>query len=350
MHFAGSSKKLVMQGLIRTLLARTHTAYIASGPHPGLKHLVNDVVGDDTDFEHLLTFLEDTPASRYQAFALELRSIFSVELRAALEEVRQELGDKHSALYAVLLDMHEVRGSGEELRGFLSLNYDVFLEHAIEQTLDGSVDYGVTVAPADRRNRAGAVPVLKLHGSFGWQHTWPIEIAGEADAGLWIPPGIRKAKGEYPFNAIWGAARELLDCDILRIIGCNLGPNDWDLISLLFTTMHGRETGRPYDIEVIGWPADAQRIAETFPYFTVKSLLTIDEIGPQLVAEVLSGKPRSFLGLDEGDQERALASAASKIANPFEHWLRLKGELMLSDLQTLETDHGLFSEFVESSV
>ena len=148
---------------------------------------------------------------------------------------------------------------------------------------------------------------------------------------------------------IWGAARELLDCDVLRIIGCNLGPNDWDLVSLLFTTMHGRESGGPYEIEVIGWPKDAARIADTFPYFNVRSLLELPAIGAQFVAEVLGGDPVDLSDLDEATRKRAIRSADSKIANPFEHWLRLKGELMFSDLQTLDTQDGLFSAFVEDA-
>lgn len=350
-HFAGSAARLVMPGLIERLLERTREAYIEEfGDHLGLKHLVNDVVGDDTDFEHLLTFLEDAPSGDYQKFAHRLKQVFSVVLRTALDDVRRELGDKHSNLYAVLLDMHEVPDAGEQLAGFLTLNYDAFLEHAIEQTLGRTVDYGVQVKEPRGDGATDAIPVLKLHGSFSWRHTWPIEVAEGVIAGLWIPPGIRKAKGEYPFNSIWGVARELLDCDVLRIIGCNLGPNDWDLVSLLFTTMHGRESGQPYEIEVVGWPRDAARIAAAFPYFDVRSLLEIPEIGPQLVAEVLGGDAVGFPDLDEPEQTRAVDSANSKIANPFEHWLRLKGELMLSDLPTLETHHGLFSKFVEASL
>jgi hypothetical protein len=347
-QFAGSSEDLVMPGLIGRLLERMHEEYVQEfADHKGMAHLVNDVVDDRTDFEHLLTFLEDTPSGRYQEFADRLKTVFSKVLRAALDNVRQELGEKHSALYAVLVDMHQVEASGESLAGFLTLNYDSFLEHAIENVLGRSVDYGVQVR--EGANGGDPIPVFKLHGSFSWRHTWPLEVAEEMDAGLWIPPGIRKAKGDYPFNAIWGAARELLDCDVLRLIGCNLGPNDWDLVSLLFSTMHGREEAGPYEVEVIGWPETASRIAEAFPYLNVRSLLEIDGIGPQSIAEVLGSAPTEFSALNEQDRNTAVENAASKIANPFEHWLRLKGELMLRDLTTIETQKGLFEEFVEAS-
>jgi SIR2-like domain len=347
-QFGGSTASLVMRGLIERLLESTSDAYEeAFSDHVGLKRLVNDVISDDTDFEHLLTFLEDTPSRHYQEFAQLLETVFLTVLLEALDDVRDELGEDHSALYAVLLDMHEVADSGERLAGFLTLNYDDFLEHAIERRLGRTIDYGVQVTNQDGKDEREPIPVLKLHGSFSWRHTWPVEIAEEIDAGLWIPPGIRKAKAEYPFNEIWGAARELLDCDVLRIIGCNLGPNDWDLVSLLFTTMHGHESGRPYEIEVIGRPNGAARISESFPYLNVRPLLELPKIGALFIAELLGSEPKDFSDLDEAEQERAIGAAESKITNPFQHWLRLKGELMHQDLPSLDTDLGLFKRFIE---
>lgn len=347
-RFAGSSVDLVMPGLIDRLLKRMREEYLEHfAGHQGMAHLVNDVVDEKTDFEHLLTFLEDTPSRPYQEFAELLKPVFSAVLRAALNDVRLGLGEKHSALYAALVDMHQVEDSGESLAGFLTLNYDSFLEHAIEDIVGRSVDYRVQVR--DAASGGDPIPVLKLHGSFSWRHTWPLEVTGEMEAGLWIPPGIRKAKGDYPFNAIWGAARELLDCDVLRLIGCNLGPNDWDLVSLLFSTMHGRESAGPYEVEAIGWPNTASRIADAFPYLNVRSLLEIDGVGPQSIAELLGCAPTEFSALKESERERAVENAGSKITNPFEHWLRLKGELMLRDLTTIETQKGLFEEFVEAS-
>jgi len=349
-QYAGSGEKLVMPGLIERLLDSTNNAYVEDfSDHAGLRHLVNDVVDDRTDFEHLLTFLADTPSQRYQDFAERLKKVFSTVLRRALADVRSELGDQHAALYAALLDMHDVPGSGEHLVGLLTLNYDNFLEQAIEHALGRTVDYGVEIANPSSVDDQAPIPVLKLHGSFSWHSIWPIEVAAESDVGLWIPPGIRKAKGEYPFNAIWGRARELLDCDVLRIVGCNLGPNDWDLVSLLFTTMHGRESAQPYEIEVIGWPDGAEKMRKTFPYLNPRSLLELRELGAQFIAELLGTDPTDFSDLDETEQKRAREAAATKITNPFQHWLRLKGELMHRDLESISTKHALFKRFIEES-
>jgi hypothetical protein len=344
--YAGSQESLVMPGLIDRLLEHMRSVYIEHfHDHPGIRSLVNDVVDAQTDFEHLLTFLADTPSASYQEFAERLKTVFSTVLRAALDRARVEGGDHHARLYAVLVDMHQVESLGESLAGFLTLNYDSFLEHAIQHFHARGVDYGVRIDGIEALG--DPIPVLKLHGSFSWRHVWPIALGGDMDPGLWIPPGIRKAKTDYPFNAIWGAARALLDCDVLRIIGCNLGPNDWDLVSLLFTTMHGRESAPPYEIEVVGPPSLAGRIADAFPYLNVRSLFQIPQIGPQLVAEVLGAGPDEFDGLDATQQCIAITNAGSKVTNPFEQWLRLKGEVMVRDLPTISTGLGLFSDFVE---
>jgi hypothetical protein len=350
-QYAGSTQSLVMPGLIERLLDSTNTAYTEDfSDHAGLRHLVNDVVDPDTDFEHLLTFLSDTPSRRYQEFAERLKRVFSAVLRRALADVRQELGERHYALYAALLDMHNVPRSGEQLVGLLTLNYDDFLESAVERGLGRTVNYGVDVAGSGNGDQQNSMHVLKLHGSFRWQSTWPIEVAAEPDIGLWIPPGIRKSKGEYPFNAIWGRARELLDCDVLRIVGCNLGPNDWDLVSLLFTTMHGRESAQPYEIEIIGWPSGAERLTELFPYLTPRSLLEVPGVGAQLIAELLGATAADFSELSEKDQGVARRAAQERIDNPFQHWLRLKGELMYRDLPSIETDRNLFQQFIEQPI
>jgi hypothetical protein len=344
--FAGSDASLIMRGLMKRLLDGMHDEYVQHFvDHKGMTNLVNDVVNDDTDFEHLITFIEDAPSGSLKEFAARLKTLFFEVLSDSLKKVRDELGQDHSKLFALLVDMHRVDGSNESLSGFLTLNYDSFLEHAIE-TSGGTVDYGVAVHPDERDG--DSIPVLKLHGSFSWRDTWPLATSNDLESSRWIPPGIRKAKAEYPFNAIWGAARDLLDCDVLRIIGCNLSPNDWDLVSLLFTTMHGREAAGPFAIEVIGRPRNAKRISANLPYLEVNSILELDEVGDQFVAEVLGRGPTRLSALDDSEIETAISNADEKIDNPFERWLRLKGELMHRDLPSLETPLGLFRDFVEA--
>lgn len=346
--FRGSTISLVMPGLIEKLSERMQELFYEKfSHHHGIGRLVNDVVDEDTDFEQLITFLEDAVSVDYREFAAGLKSIFSAVLRSRLDQVRDELGERHSELYAVLVDMHEVPDLGERLEGFLTLNYDSYLEHAIDQ-LNYSVDFGVDVG-GEASEAEQSIRVLKMHGSFGWADQWPIGSRGEEGTGLWIPPGIRKTKVDYPFNAIWGLARELLNCDVLRIVGCNLGPNDWDLVSLLFTTMHTHATGGPYDVEIIAGPETAERIADMFPYLNVKSLLQLPKVGEQAIAELTGGPPKEFMSLSDEERREVAHNAHTKIPNPFEYWLRLKGEIMNRDLASLSTRSGAFAAFVESA-
>jgi hypothetical protein len=212
---------------------------LIQGSHAGNRRVIDLVnallldppTGKPPDIEQVITFLADSPSRGSRTLAAGLEKVFEQVLRRRLDEVVAETDPRHSRLYAVLIDMHNVEGLGEDLNGFLTLNYDGFLEHAIEHHLGVGVDYGVALQPSKDVDRR--IKVVKLHGSFDWSQSWPITHNVEGKEGQWIPPGIRKAKERWPFNALWGLGREILDCDVLRIVGCNLGPNDWDLVSLL---------------------------------------------------------------------------------------------------------------------
>jgi hypothetical protein len=79
------------------------------------------------------------------------------------------------------------------------------------------------------------------------------------------------------------------------------------------------------------------------------SLLELPGVGAQAIAEVLGGAPREYSTLLTEEQRLARDNAQTKIPNPFEYWLRLKGELMNRDLPTLETPRGFFERFVVSA-
>lgn len=346
--FRGSTERVVMPGLVDELISSMRNLLYENPEyetHKALRRLVNEVIQDDTDFEQLITFLGDARSATHQQFSAGLRKVFSTVLRGRLDDVEDELGDRRSDLYAALIDMHEVPGVGEDLGGFLTLNYDGFLEHAIETHAGRTVDYGISLRPRERERRP--IRVLKLHGSFSWGDEWPVGGGSYHEHELWIPPGIRKAKTDYPFNLIWGLAREMLDCDVLRIIGCNLGPNDWDLVSMLFTTMHAHASNGPYRIEVVAGPKTAGHIAKMFPYLEVLSILELPDIGAQVVGENTGGPPVEFAHLSLAKQKEVACNAQTKIGNPFEYWLRLKGETLNVDLDTIETPAGLFERFVD---
>ena len=322
-----------------------------------IANLIADVINSNTQYEHVITFLRQSPSEAHRRFAHELSDLFAMVLRDLLKEVEDDLGEDRFLLYAALLDMHTIDGFAEQLRGVLTLNYDTFFEAAAQAVYGGCVDYGVPAS--DMRPESESLRILKLHGSFGWQDEWPIqqEPLTMTDKALWIPPGIDKGKAQYPFNVLWGLARELLDCDVLRVVGCGLHPTDWDLIALLFTTRYGNATaagagrnGVPYTIEVIDAPHRAWELRRNYPYLDVQSMLEIEAmgVGKQLVGEFLCTAPQSFTSLDK-DEAQALKDAVKGEHNWFELWLQQMGEGLVRDpnVGSIATEMGILSRLVE---
>ena len=342
---ARSDYGILMRDLGLPLSERLQGVIFAEFPdNHTLMDLANAVINENTDFEHVITFLDDSPSKVHRQFADKMRTVFQEVLAERLNLIRQELGEDPVDLYAALFDMYEVPGCLEDLAGIMTLNYDEYIEKAAEKVPGGSVDFGFRLQglqqPVDTRRR-----LLKLHGSFGWEDTWPTMI-GQGEHPLWIPPGIHKAKQAYPFNVLWGLAREMLSCDVLRIIGCKLGPNDWDLISLLFTTRHVKDQYVPYQIDIIDSPANAQRLKHQFPYLEVRSILEIEDIGKQIVGDLIQGDPTEFDDLADGQREW-LISDDGPSANWFAMWLEQMAEQMVTDLGSVTTTSGHFERLLQ---
>ena len=316
--YVGSGRGILMRHLNPLLAERVRElASAGESSDQAILSLVNAIIDDDTDFEHVITFLDESPSARHRAFANELRDVFEKVLRDQLKSIDAEVGADRLKLYSALLDMHNVNGFPEGLQAILTINYDEYIEEAVKKTCGRSIDYGIHVE--GQRRAADSFVLLKLHGSLGWSDKWPIRPFDGAST-LWIPPGIQKRKERYPFNVVWGRAREVLDCDILRIIGCRLSPSDWDLISLLFTTRHARTTGRTYTVEVIDSPAHAIELQRQYPYLDIRSILEIEEygVGEQIVGEYLQSGPQRFRSLSSEIQERVLDAIPDE-----DNWFRL---------------------------
>jgi hypothetical protein len=314
--------------------------------HASLLTLTNEMIGDESDIEHVITFLDESSSGLHRKFAAALRTVFERVLRNRLDAIdKEQAGKTPNQLYALLLDMYTIPAFPETLAGFLTLNYDTYLESAINQSPKRVCDTGIsTGAP---QATAAPIKTIKLHGSFDWNETWPV-TSGHGDYTLWIPPGIQKAKTRYPFNMLWGLARELLTCDILRVIGCRLGANDWDLISLLFTTRHTNTRTPPYRIEIIDSPDNAVRIQKAFPYLGVKSILEVEPIGSQLVSEFTGRSPSPFADLSPDEQQTVIEQAGTA-RNWFQLWLKHKAEATFRDLGSVATESGEFEKFLEAN-
>ena len=348
----GSSSGMLMSDLTNDLVAGIKLLVQSDAQYQPLLGVVNEVVGEETDFEHLITFFDESPSSVHRKFADGLREVFEDVLNSRLQDIEVEFGRNRVSLYAALFDMYNVKGIDESLHGVMTLNYDDYIEVAAAEIYDVAridLDFGAST------NEARRSWFLKLHGSFSWEDAWPIQRRqlGSSSRPLWIPPGIRKGKERYPFNLLWGLARDVLDCDILRVIGCRLGPSDWDLISLLFGTRHAnRGRDLPYSIEIIDSPKHAFGLQESFPYLGVKSLFEIDTlgVGRNLVGEFMSAAPCRYDALSKAETARLWEVVErNSQENWFRRWLVQMGEGLQANLgeESTNTDKGAFRRWLE---
>ena len=335
---------------LNLLMAREIRSFIISkgDAYRPLDDLTNDLVGDNTNYEHIITFLDASPSDLHRRFAAELRQLFEDVLRRRLAKIELELGNDRFALYAMLLDMYNVKGCPETLQAILTINYDNFIEAATVD-LGYSVDFGIGTHEVIASSE-NSIKLVKLHGSFYWDDTWPISahIDAKSTTPIWIPPGIEKPKERYPFNLLWGIARELLQCDVLRIVGCNLSGTDWDLISLLFTTRHSNGAlTTPYRVEVIDSPRRAREIQASYPYLDVVSILEIEEmgIGAELVSELTEGRHQSVDSMSASELRRV----EQLEYNWFLVWLRQMAVSLgqHQHVKSFDTPRGVFREMWE---
>ena len=347
----GSPVGILTKHLTEEINDKLHALVKAEyGDDKTVKYLVNEVIDTETDVEHLITFLEESGSRKHRILAQQFRKVFRCVLEKRLDQIKKDLKLDSAELYATLIDLHQIPKFNERLSGFLTLNYDGFLESAICDFHQMPVDFGVHIR-SPLPSGSQPIRVLKLHGSFDWTDEWPIRLEESPDSDqmpLWIPPGIQKEKANYPFSVLWGMARELLDCDILRIVGCNLSSNDWDLVSMLFSTKHAHSRQSAYEIEIIDYPEKAIEIKDRFPYLEPKSLIELqDGVGRQLIGELLQTGPKEYRSLSDEEKCRAV-SASCKINNPFHRWLKHKAELLFSDLDSIKTNKGLIERFATS--
>ena len=348
----GCSRGILMEDLrqplaeaVRDLVTRKPRKYGA------FRGLVNEIIHDKVDVEHIITFFHESPSAIHQEFAEELRHVFQKVLKRELRAIAQDHRHERFGLFAALLDMYSVRGCPEILGGILSINYDEYVEAAARAVYRTGVDYGLTIR--DVKSSEQSLRLLKLHGSFDWKDVWPVEIQPRSANPLWIPPGIRKAKGRYPFNVLWGLAREMLNCDVLRIIGCSLSGNDWDLISLLFSTRKAQSNRvAPYVIEVIDSPSRAFQFQQQYPYLEARSLFELEnqEISENFVSELLGGDPRSFDRLSDEDKKMA-RTQDYRGYNWFSIWLQQMAVALEQDLTiaSTKTKSGHFQRLLQVS-
>lgn len=337
----GYFKSILMKDIVFDISRRIRDKDIIE-----LFSISNELTEEGADVEHLITLYEASGTSRDNEIARKLKGLF----RAVIQEKMNDLDESFfPTLFASLIDMHYVVGLDEELVAVLTINYEDLIERAIQIIKEG-INYSIKITNkgSSYSINESSIPLLKLHGSFNWKNEYPVAIVDDIEHDedvLWIPPGVVKRREEYPFSVIWGRAKELLECDILRIVGCSLSRNDWELISLLHSTQKLQSDRDPYWIELIDYPDKCKEIKKQYTYLQIRPILNIPEFRDYLIKQYLSlsTTPRA---VTEEDIESMGNYIAEKKQNIFCLWLQAKGDKLLSEGIPVTTSKNIFSKFI----
>ena len=345
---------LLMSDLENDIQQEVHAMAASDSKFKPLNKVVNELVEGTVDIEQVITFLDESPTFIHRQFAEELRHVFEIVFRKRLLAIEEHVGQDRLNLYSAFIDMHNTEDVAENVSGILTLNYDSYIEDAACQIFEG-MSHSVNEKGHELCTRfINGWRLLKLHGSFDWEDSWPVrrrELISDSKP-LWIPPGIRKETERYPFSLVWGLAREILDCDVLRVIGCRLGPSEWHLISLLFGTRHANtEIDRPYSIEIIDSPDRANALKRAHPYLEVQSIFEIEtmDVGLSFVSDYRSDGAVRFDSLTKDEQEQLIKKSDNSSENWFKKWLEKMGEGLFSIRRekSIETPTNIFRNWFE---
>lgn len=295
-------------------------------------------IKEEVDIEKLISLLSATSNKRENDIAEKLREAYYTEILKGLDS-SDILNNPDLAIALLELHANEIFKKKELLSCIISLNHDNLFQIASQKVLK-RINLGFNFNSSDFidacTNKKSEVPLLvQLHGSFNWENSHPIKVFKlkrdqEYDADmLWIPPTILKETKDYPFNKLMGLSFEKLSrCDILRIIGCSLSQNDWNLISLIFN-------------------------AQNKQYRTKKECFKVELIVDQEIGETVK-KEYSYLKnitpigyLKDGDFSNYLKKEKlpepSALDNPFAFWLKTKSQFHHrgNELNLIDSSHSL---------
>ena len=253
------------------------------------------------NIELLISLIENSKIHGWEQKAHRLKDLVRKDIEGILTKERTRRFYLHKALF----ELHQQLAvqDKEQLTGLISLNYDNVLDTAYKEYY-GRARYCFEV-DIDQAVIA-AIPLLKLHGSFGWKSQI---IRGRRRTIEIIPLGSTKTYIHPPYGCIWNQALETLSaCDTLRVIGCSLSQNDFHLIDLLFKAH--LERGKAFEIEIIDGDDAGDRIRRTYGFFPdIKSLTKI----------------------------RGILVPERTPANPFKAWLRYRSVAMLGGQEISQT-------------
>jgi hypothetical protein len=296
-----------------------------------------------------ITLFESSGTQIHQESARFLKAQFRTEIEQRLKKLDKG-GRFIPKLCSALIDMHHIAGFDEKLVGIMTLNYEDLVERAGEHVIgcvNCSLDLGDDCKTKIHYKKSGLM-VLKLHGSFNWKNEFPISVHDHVrknDDVYWIPPGVEKHPDDYPFNVIWGKAREMLDCDILRMVGCSLSRNDWHLASLLYETQKLNKNQKNYTIEIIDYPDAGETVQNKYPNLRpLKKINELPEIREFVYRSLYS---LSVPGAISRLSDDTICNYLAKPKNIFDIWLKAKGDQILKSGLSIDPDKNkYFSEYI----
>jgi hypothetical protein len=303
----------------------------------------------NVNIENIISLYESSGTNIDKQRTDKLMNLFRVTINQRIRGASGR-GKSPPDMLTALLDMYSLPKFDEKLCAILTMNYDNLIEEAMIKNY-GGINLPFEVKPKKHNNKK--LPILcKLHGSFNWENTNPVKINNDLLTDehndkniLWVPPGVHKRNDYYPFNIIWGTARSLLKCDILRIIGCSFSVTDLGVISLLHTTNRLRQDNHTnYEIEFIDRPKSHRIALERFP-LTLKPITDI----PGFLNYVENEHSIEFS--EDGDASTEKKEKIEKWLNRdkvniFELWLRSQAyNLLDSKIDIKDTKNGYFYKF-----
>ena len=226
--------------------------------------------GGSLNIESLISLIENSKIHDWEFKARHLKRLVRKDIEGILTTPRTT----HFYLHKALVEFHTLKmiAPKERAIGLISLNYDSVLDAAYQEYWEDP-NYCFSLEP--NQLQARRIPLLKLHGSFNWSD---VLIRGRQRTIEIIPFGSNKNYLHAPYSFIWNRALEVLvDCDILRVIGCSLSPNDAHLIDLLFKAH--LERGEKFDIEIIDRDSAGEEIRKNYGFLpAIRTLTTIPEL------------------------------------------------------------------------
>ena len=312
----GSEKSVLMSGVCERIVEK--------GKNDSKLNWLPPIKEDDPEaleLEQLVSLLISNGSSikKYLEAANALKELYRNDI---IECLRNEgiLRKPESAINLLKLHKDSKFIEVEKLIGIISLNHDNLIEIASQEVYKG-INLGFLFIENGFKMNEKSPIILKLHGSFNWECCWPIKLIdlnicedSNSNDYLWLPPTTTKEARDFPYTKLIGNAYEILmQCDILRIIGCSLNQNDWNIINLLFSTQYFKfqNESNYYEIQLIDGNAD--KIKEKCPYLnrihTISELVELEQDGINIYKEY---------------KEKDTSIENTELSNVFKYWLDKK--------------------------